>query len=248
MTPLDKEILIEQIPLLWKSNNNIVRSILTFRLVGYCLLLLFILELGIIFIPPDLMNPAWEFKVFGDLVERIAIPLISLCCIFYGEDNLRSKWERLFLKLTYWFTLLFAIFLLLLTPLGIVNSIRIDRQNTQIYTTQIEQQINQLKQAQAQLAQVKTPVEMEELLRLTQNQVEPLKIQTSQQLEDIKIKFSQYITASINQINATTKKAQANQRLSLIKNTIKWSIGALVSGMWLICIWSRNHWIRQRLF
>ncbi|WP_148650052.1 HpsJ-like protein, cyanoexosortase A-associated [Nostoc sp. NIES-3756] len=248
MTPLDTENWSQKITQLWKFNRNIAHSIFTLRLGGYCLLLLFLLEVIVILTPLRLMNPAWEFQVFGELVERVAIPIIGIIFVFYAQDNSRSKWEHLILKLTYWFTLLFAIMLLLMMPLSIVNVFRIDRQNSQIFTNQVQQQINQLQQIKTQLQQTTTPSQMDEILHSLPNQNNYPKIQTSQQLEEIKTQFSAFIAASENQLKATSQENIANRRSVLMKNCIRWSLGALISGVLLILIWANNHWVRQNKF
>jgi L-cystine uptake protein TcyP (sodium:dicarboxylate symporter family) len=245
MTPLDTEELAHKTTQLWNFNNKVARSILVLRWTGYCLLLLFLFELVAIFIPPSFMNPAWEFKVFGDLIQRIAIPLISLSFIFYGEDNLRNKWERLVLKVIYWVNLLLALLLFLFVPLGIVNSVRIDIDNNRLYNTQLVQQIDQIEQVKKQLEQTTTSAQMEELLRSSPTVGTIPKIETSQQLEEIKTKFSEFLVASENQLKTRTQEERKVQRLSLMKNAIKWSLGALVSAVLLIFIWRNNKWIRQ---
>lgn len=248
MSPLDTENWSEKISQLWKFNNNIARSILILRLGGYCLLFLFLVEIAAILTPPRFMNPNWEFQLFGDLVERIAIPIIGLAFVFYGEDNLRSKWEKLILNLIYWLTLSFAISLLLLIPLSVVNGIRINRQNTQSSNIQVQEQIKQIQQIKSQLQQVTTPSQMDGILRSLATQGNVPKIQTSQQLEDIKIRASGVLTASENQIQATAKETLANQRFALIKNGIKWGLGALIAGVLFIFIWVNNNWVRHNKF
>ncbi|QLE58194.1 HpsJ family protein [Nostoc sp. TCL26-01] len=245
MNQLNSDNDIEKLTHLWKFNNSLARSVKLFRWGGYCLLLLFLFELIAILTPLQFMNPSWEFKILGDLVERIAIPLIGLILVFYGEDSVRGKWEKPILKFLYWTTLLLAIILFLLVPLGIVNGIRIDRQNYQLYTSQVEQQVNQLQQAKTQLQQVSTPAQMEEILRFTQNQANVPKIANAQQLEDVKAKFSEFLTTSEKQVRIAAKANWNNQRLSLIKNAVKWSLGGLVSGVWLVLTWRNNYWIKQ---
>jgi hypothetical protein len=68
-------------------------------MLGYGLLLSAFFDIVEMFVLPNFMNPAWEFKTFGALVERVPVPLIGLVLVFFEEKNSRSKWEFPILKL-----------------------------------------------------------------------------------------------------------------------------------------------------
>ena len=74
------------------------------RVLGYGLLLLALFDIIEMFIPPNFMNPAWEFQTIGALVERVPVPLIGLVLVFFGERHSRTKWEIPILKLLAWLT------------------------------------------------------------------------------------------------------------------------------------------------
>ncbi len=109
-------------------SQNMLRSIALWRLVGYGLLFLFLMDLAEILIPPRFLNPQWEFNVLGQIVERVPIPLLAFILIFYGGNYLRKSWEIYFLAFVSWLTLFIGIFFILAVPLGIVNSLRINKQ------------------------------------------------------------------------------------------------------------------------
>ena len=55
------------------------------RLVGYGLLVMAIIDLLFLLIPPQLMNPLWEFQTMGAIVERIPVTLLGIVLVYYGE-------------------------------------------------------------------------------------------------------------------------------------------------------------------
>ncbi len=95
------------------------------RLVGYGLLLMAAVDIFFLLIPPQLMNPIWEFETMGTLIERIPVTLLGVVLIFYGERSDRAPIETLLLKVASWLSLISAIFLLLMIPLSINNGFRI---------------------------------------------------------------------------------------------------------------------------
>ena len=80
------------------------------RLVGYGLLLMAIVDIFFLLIPPQLMNPVWEFETMGTIVERIPITLLGMVLVYYGERSDRAPIETLLLKITSWLALFSAIF------------------------------------------------------------------------------------------------------------------------------------------
>ncbi len=248
MTQLDKNNLTEkgtaQVEELWQFGTNLLKSIRLLRWIGYALLVLFLFDLVETFVPSRFMNPVWEFQTTGTLVERAAVPLIALGLVFFGESISRTKLERPVLKSLSWLALLYGLVMLLLIPLGVVNTLRIDRQNNAQITTQVTQQMTQIKQVKDQMAKATTKEKMQELLSLLDSQGRVPDIQNSQQLEEITKNLSSFITQAENSVKSQAEATSASKRLVLFKNSVKWNLGALVSGILFILIWRFTSWAR----
>ena len=248
MTQLDKNNLTEkgtaQVERLWQFGNNLLKSIRILRWVGYGLLVLFLFDLVETLVPLRLMNPVWEFQTMGTLVEIAAVPLIALGLVFFGEGISRAKLERPVLKSLSWLALLYGMVMLLLIPLGAVNTLRIDRQNNARITTQVAQQMTQIKQVKDQMATATTKEKMQELLSLLELEDRFPDIQESQQLEEVTKNLSSFITQEENSVKSEAEAIRASERLALVKNSVKWNLGALVSGILFILIWRFTSWAR----
>jgi hypothetical protein len=104
-----------------------------FRPVGYCLLVLAIIDILDILLPFQLLDFNWELYVIPQLVERVAVPLLAIALIFYGETRVSSVLEKRFLKVLSWFSLLLGVFFILLFPLILVDTPRLQAQiNSQL--------------------------------------------------------------------------------------------------------------------
>lgn len=86
----DENLAQKQIDTLWQFSDRLARSITLLRWVGYGLLIFFGLDTIETLTPLRFTNPAWEFQTMGTIIEQIAVPLIGLALIFFGELNLRS--------------------------------------------------------------------------------------------------------------------------------------------------------------
>jgi hypothetical protein len=207
------------------------------RWAGYGLLVLTTLDLGAILLPPRLMDPAWEFQTMGAVIERVPVPLLALVLIFFGENYARNKIERNVLKVLSWATLAFGIFLLLLMPLGIVNTIRINNTNTEQLTAQFTQQTQQLVQFEQRLNQA-TPEQIQAFLQSQQIELDsanqqPPKEQIMAQLTQVK-----------QRLQTEFETQQTSQRNTLFESAIKWNLSALVSGALFIYAWRLTGWAR----
>lgn len=219
-----------------QSTSNVSPFSLHFRLVGYGLLMLALFDLIHILVPLQLMNPIWEFQTIGGLVERVPIPLLGLMLVFYGEGNYRKKWEIILLKLLSWASLLIGFLFLLLVPLLVVNTSRLNNQ----VSSQVTQQLTQLQQLENQVSNG-TPQDINELATRL-NQGRPVDIKDPQQL---KSRLLSEITKAKNTIQPQTTAALADRRLALLKNAAKWLLGALVSGVLFIYMWNTTRWARR---
>ena len=197
-----------------------------FRLAGYTLLALFILDLLAIFIPVNFTNPVWEFQLANQLVERAPVPILGLIFVLIGESQF-----RLF-KFLSWLSLLGGVLYFLLIPLSISAIVRIERQGSAQIATRLEQ-IQQLKE---QINKAQTSADIAAILTRINPQATPPTIENPEAVK-------QQLLASLSQNERSLQAQAASQENNLgtqIKNTIKLSLGALISGTFFLVIWQKT--------
>ncbi|OCR02357.1 hypothetical protein BCD67_20395 [Oscillatoriales cyanobacterium USR001] len=215
-------------------------SIYRFRWIGYGLLVLSFFDIIATFTPPNFLNPVWELQTIGALVERVPVPLLGLALIFFGEEIDRSNLEDLLLKFLSWLCVLLALLFLLMIPLGIVNTLKINNQNNQQISQQANQQLSQLKQVEERLTKG-TPEDLKNLA----TELTKLGVQTNtQNPEELKKQILSRIDPAKQQLETQSKAVQSNQRLVLLKNSVKWVLGALISSVLFFTIWKGTDWAR----
>ena len=223
-----------------KSVDNKWWSSSLLRGLGYCLLVLALFDIIDILVPPRFMNPTWEFQVIGSLVERVPVPLLGLGLVFYGAADFQSKRERLPLKFLSWASLLVGVLFLLLIPLLAVDRSRIDDQNNYQIGIQFNQQLSQLQQIENQ---VRNGTAKDLNAALTQlDQGRPLDTKNSQ---EVKSRLLLKITTARKSLQSQAEAARADGHLALLKKSVKWLLGALVSGVAFIYIWQVTRWARR---
>jgi hypothetical protein len=200
------------------------------RAVGYGLLLLVLFDLVAMLVPPQFMNPSWEFQRFGELVEKVAVPLIAIVLVFFGEGQSRGQFERIFLKGLSWLCLLAGVALILLIPVTLSNVERLDLAADDLFLRQYNQQLNQAKQVEQQLRKATD----DEVKRILQSQGQSLGNQSPQQAKTLLLS---QLTKAKQKLSADYTAKRVEQQLTLLKNRNKWCIGALVSGILFIYIW-----------
>lgn len=90
--------------------------------------------------------------MIGSLVERLPIALLGLGLVFYGKTDIQSKWELPILKFLSWASLLVGILLLLLSPLLVVDSLRLKNQINHQINSEVTQQLSQLERIEKQVS------------------------------------------------------------------------------------------------
>ncbi|GAX44771.1 hypothetical protein NIES4075_57900 [Tolypothrix sp. NIES-4075] len=213
-------------------------SMTILRSLGYGLLLLAFFDIVEMFVPPNFMNPAWEFQTFGALVERVPVPLIGLVLVFFGEMNSRSKWEFPILKLLSWLTLLFALLFFLLIPLGVGNTLRLNNQSAAQISTLSKQQISQAEQVEKQLNEA-TPQQIDNFIKSQGRSL------NGKNPEELKTQVLSKVSQAKKQIKTQAEATQSSRGLTLIKSSVKWNLGALVAGGLFISIWKGTGWARS---
>lgn len=211
------------------------------RIIGYGLLLYALLDYLYLLIPPQLSNPAWQFETMGQMVERVWAPLLGFWFIFYGAQFQVRKIEAFLLRFLSWMALLLGIFYFLMLPLGINNTIRLnDRTNTQI-EAQLSQQVQQLQQQKEQLGQINNQ-QLQNLFAEFNRQNPSAEIQSPQQLQE---RILSELETNQQNLQTQANIARSNQRRVLLKNSVKWNIGALLSGFLFVIIWALTDWVRS---
>ncbi len=223
---------------------GMIDSLPILRWVGYGFLVLALFDVIEMFVPSRFMNPNWEFQTFGALVERVAIPLMGFVLVFFAGLNERGKKEALVLKFLSWLTLLLAIIYFISVPLGIVNTVRIHKQNNQQITVRLNQQKSAIEQVRKGLDGPITETQMQQILARLNGGRAP-EIKTPEELEQAKQQISTFVNKGESELETQVQTARSNQSLNLLKKSVKWNLGALIAGALFITIWRSTAWARR---
>lgn len=214
------------------------------RLVGYVLLLLSLFDVLNAFIPPRFMNPEWEIQLIADLVERVAVPLIGLAFVFYRDLYLRVKVEIALLKGFSWAALGVGVAYLLLVPLLVVDSFRLDALIANQTNTLVDQRMNQIEQIEQRLSQAASKPELNALFSRFSGQVLPPNL-ASLEFSSLKQELLANISKGKPAIRRQVEVTAQERRLKLFKASFKSFLGAVISGFCFIYIWTLTQWVRR---
>ena len=200
-------------------------------LVGYCLLGLTLFDILDILIPPRFLDPAWEFQALGNIVERVAVPLLALGLILYSE----TKPFRI--SFVSRFCLVLGLIFFLMVPLGISDTLRINAQNEQRASGQFNQQKAQIQQVKSLITNSTTAPELETLKK--QLNIPDSNLNTNNPNELRKQLLAQ-VTQAENNLAVQAPAEQRRSRNALLKKSVKWNVGALVSSFVFITMWLKT--------
>ncbi|MDJ0773238.1 MAG: HpsJ family protein [Mastigocoleus sp. MO_167.B18] len=212
-------------------------STMILRCLGYGLLVLALFDVVEMLVPPNFMNPAWEFQTIGALVERVPVPLIGLAFVFYGEMNSRKRWEFPVLKVLSWLALVMGVVYILSIPLGVINAARLQRQSSTQINIVSKQQINRAEQVKKQI-DLATPEQIDNLLK---RQGRSLELEP----EKLKQRLLGEVSQAKQKIKSQAKATESIRGLNLLKKAVKWNLGAVVAGILCINIWKGTDWARM---
>jgi hypothetical protein len=228
---------------LYLSNLVEHHSTLLVHLLGYGLLVFALLDYIYILIPPRFTDPNWEFQTIGTLVEHAAIPLLGLMLVFYRHQGYIGKREKNLLGFLSWLSLLVGLLYLLMIPLGIIDTGRIYHASNAQIATQLSQQRQQFQQIKGKLNQATTDEQLKQIFAALNSQGRSLKINNPQAFKDEALaKISQ----AERNLQVQADSARSNQLKALSKNSLKWNLGALISGVLFIWVWHLTHWARVK--
>ena len=219
------------------------RSYLLLRLLGYGLLLFALIDYIDIVIPPHFADPGWEFQTVGALVDHVVAPLLGLIFVFYRHQGYMGNLEKNLLGLLTWVSLLVGLLYLLMLPLGIADTWRLYYGMNAQVNTQLSQQNQQLQQIKGQLTQATTDEQIKHLVASLTPQKRSVEIKNPQASKD---QFLAQISQAEKNIKNQADSVRTNQSQALIKNSVKWHVGALIAGTLFILIWHLTDWARIR--
>ncbi|HEY9851529.1 MAG TPA: HpsJ family protein [Leptolyngbyaceae cyanobacterium] len=211
------------------------------RVAGYGLLLLAAFDYVNIFIPSRFTNPVWEFQMMAELIEKSPVPLIGLVFVFYGKDEFRREIENIFLRILSWFCLVVAILYIVLIPLGVNNTIRINNLNNSQINNQLSQQLGQLQQVTTRLNEASSQQNIANLYNAITRQNLPPNINNP---EELKKRLLSEVEATRNRVQMEAETTRKNQKINLLKNSVKWNLGAIICGVLFMMVWRITNWAR----
>ena len=214
------------------------RSIYRFRWIGYGLLGYALMDLIQVLYPPKFTNPAWEVQTLGALIERVIVPLLGMTLVFFGEYYDRTQFEKMLLKVLSWLCLMLAIVCLLVIPLGVLGTARLDFQNDQQVNQQTEQQLAQFNKVERQLSQ-SSANDIRALATKAGISIDPTK-----DPQALKADILSRLTAARSRVQSQIDGNRAVQRQTLFKNAIKWNLGALLASCLFFILWKSTDWAR----
>ena len=223
---------------------GMVDSLPIIRWIGYGLLVLALFDVIEMFIPVRFMNPNWEFQTIGALVEKVAVPLIAFVLIFFAGLNERGNKEGIVLKILSWLTLLLGIIYFLIVPLGVIYTVRIYKQQQDQITVRLNQQKTVIEQVKKSLDGPVTEAQMQQFLARLSGGRAP-EIKNLQELQQAKQQVSTLINKSESELETQVQTARLNQRVNLLKKSVKWNLGALIAGALFLTIWRNTNWARR---
>lgn len=225
---------------------SLFRSAGLIHWVGYGLLLFVGLDLAAIFYPSYFTDPSWLLQTMGELVERVPVPLLGLLLVFFSEHKPRLNWEFLVLRILSWLTLLASLVFLLLIPLGIVSTVQLDVLVQQQVNADIDRQLVQVQQVEARVQQATSGTQLAALARrynIQELDLEPLEtgaVEASTLQQD----FVDALDQRQRVIEGQRQTQIVRQRNRLLKQSVKWSIGAGIAALILLGFWKGTQWAR----
>ncbi|MEB3310442.1 MAG: HpsJ family protein [Snowella sp.] len=224
------------------TNTANLWSLAILRVIGYGFLAFFLFDLIETVVPLRLTNPVWEFQTFGTLVEKVPILFLAYGLIYLGRNFGRKRLEKILLPWLTGLVLLLSLLYFLLIPLGVLNTYRLLALNAQ-QTTQVNTQLNRVQTAQKSLKTSRTAADLQRLLTQDLQNADPLPpLQTSQQFQSLKEQLTSVISTGQTQLQAQAQSLK-EARLTLVKKSVKWNLGALISAVLLLYLWKA---IRQK--
>jgi len=218
-------------------------SVATVRLLGYGLISLAFIDFINITIPPQLMNPVWEFNTVSVIIDRIPLTLLGMVFVFYGTRDCRRIIETKLLKGLSWFCLGLAIVLMITFPLNIVNGFRIYYGHSSQVNLQVANKVENINKFQSDLQSAQTIEAIGDVIgKQSKKQV---KLAPDLDKKEFKSTILDNLADNQTKLKSQAKQVNFQQKSMLLKKAIKVNLGALISAFIFFFIWKETNWARM---
>jgi hypothetical protein len=224
------------------SDNRQIFSLSIIRLVGYGLLVMAAIDFISLMLPPQFMNPTWEFQTMGAIVERIPVTLLGMVLVYFGEMSDRTPIEAFLLKWLSWLSLLIAILLFLMIPLSITNTFRIYYQHSAKVNLQVTEQIETIQNFKDKLNAASS---LEQIRGILQKQTsQEISLPDSLDTNKFKTNILKNLNNTEDDLRSQANFLKTGKSSLLLKNSLKWNLGTLVASVLFLSIWKSTFWAR----
>lgn len=202
------------------------------HLIGYGLLLVAVVNIGLAIAPWQSINPLEEFPI-GRVIETMPIVLLGMILVYYQQGD-RTSIEVAILKTLSWLSLASAILLLAIIPLNISNSWLIYHRQIMPSAVTLDRQ-DLIQQFREQLETANSKAEIGAVL---QQQVAPINISDLVNVPQLKDNILTDLSSDRNTITSPTFRGE--KRSMLLKNCLRWNLGALVASTLFFTFWQSS--------
>lgn len=207
--------------------------------LGYVLLFASAVDYFLIIYPPQLTNPEWELQTISRMVNHAWVGLIGVILVFLPTRTNIRRFELSFLSLLRWAVLFGGVLFILLIPLGIINSQRIDQATTEQIALQQQQRQEQLNNIEEAVRTQDIPPEQLQQLG------EALGVEGEPSPANIREALLEQIDQERQQLRQQVATARSDRLQELIRRAVRTNIGALLIGTFLIRLWWEARWVRS---
>ena len=244
LMPDETARLKQQVAELQESDFGLQQTASIAHWIGYGLLIFTLFEWAYLLIPLKVMNPRWEFQTMGGLVEQVVVPLLGFGLVFFGADLSRKCWEFALLKGLSWLCLLLGLLYLLLLPLGVVNTVRLDGINQRNLVSNQDQRLEVISQVKGQVEAITTEADLQRVIEQLKKGGLSIQPKPGQSVTAIKADLTEFMNSAQAKLETEVNAATKQGRFSLFKNSLRWNLGALIAGIWFIVLWRLSEWAR----
>jgi hypothetical protein len=221
------------------SQEEQTNSLFLLSWLGYVLLFGSALDYLIILYPLQLTNPSWELQTFTQMVNNAWALLLAVLLIFLPKRASITRLELQFLSLLRWGLFLGGALFILLIPLGILNTQRIQESRVAELNRQQTVRTEELNNLQRALESGQlSPIQLRRIATAFNLQATPNETPLRQRLLEKVQEQRQQLRQNI----ATQKSSRSRQ---LFGQAVRVNSQALFIGIFLLRSWWEVRWLKK---